>query len=103
MYIFEDMPDLDGPSPYAMPAAEYLRRSKREESERVRELLKVYFSRYPEHHRSDLRGKLLSPDDRQHEAAAFELVMHKFFCRSGFEVEIHPKVANCPQTPDFFG
>jgi hypothetical protein len=101
VYIFETTPDLDGPSPYAMSAAEYLRRSKREESKRVRELLEACFSRYPEHHRSDLEGKLLSPDDRQHEAAAFELVMHEFFCRSGFDVEIHPRVANNSQRPDF--
>ena len=98
----EGAADLSGPAPYAMSAADYLRRSRREEFRRIREFSNGCFSRYPTEHRPDLKGKLLSPDDRHHEAAVFELVMYEFLCRSGLSVEIHPKLgSDRSRRPDY--
>ena len=61
----------------------YLICSARQEVSHIRDLLKVWFSRYPISAQADLCGRFRSPDDTPHRSAFFELFLHALFSRLG--------------------
>lgn len=81
----------------------YLNRSSRTESERVRNLIEDWISRYPEIHRASLVARLRSLRDGVLFSAFFELALHELLVRTGHIVlEIEPEVPASPYRPDFF-
>lgn len=69
--------------------------------DQVRELVEEWFTHVPETERPDLRSRLRSKDDRQGDAAFFELYLHESLRRAGYAVEFHPEVTDTPRRPDF--
>ena len=65
----------------------------------IRAGLERWFETYPEEHQPELRSKFR--DRRQHVSAWWELYLHQFFRRLGFEVEVHPELAGVSTRPDF--
>ncbi|MCE9508321.1 MAG: hypothetical protein K8R48_08445 [Alphaproteobacteria bacterium] len=94
-------PDYDAYRPQSMPEVEYIRRSTREPSKRIRTLLEDWFSRYPENDKNRLRGDLLSSRYFQHSSAYFELFLHELLLRDGWIIQIHPQIAGTTRVPDF--
>jgi hypothetical protein len=102
MSLFDDFDQRDpGPAFYAESKFRYLNRSGRPAAQRIRELLDNWFSRYPERHHADLRGRFRSDTDTQHQAAFFELFVHELLLRMGATVEVHPAVPDRARRPDF--
>jgi hypothetical protein len=104
MHLFDstiDRSDL-GPARHAEPHFQYLNRSGRAEAGKIRELLELWFSHYPQLHQAELRSRLRSPDVVHHHAAFFELYLHELLVTLGYEVELHPSVEGTDRRPDFY-
>src|ERR1035437_2489077 len=67
----------------------------------IRDLLENWFEHIPETARADIRGRFRSGDEVQHKSSFFELFWHELLRSSGYEVEIHPAVAEVTTNPDF--
>ncbi|TDO05429.1 hypothetical protein [Sunxiuqinia elliptica] len=77
----------------------FLNRSGREEFAAVREKLNKWFSSYPEQEQNELKKRFVS---RAHfDDAFFELYMHEFFYSRGYQLAVHPLLANTRKQPDF--
>jgi hypothetical protein len=69
---------------------------------RVRDELDRWFDDFPEGETArDLRNRFRKNDDRQHYAAWWELYLYTFLRRSGFQVEVHPRLRDSDERPDF--
>jgi hypothetical protein len=79
----------------------YLAGSSRPEMARVRSLFEDWLSRYPVDEAKDLIGTFSATDDRDHLAAAFELLLHELLIRRECSVKIHPVLAHSTRRPDF--
>jgi hypothetical protein len=79
----------------------YYRDSERPGVAAIRALLEAWFLELPENERRDLQQRFRSPIERQHRSAVFELFLHHFLLRCGFEVEFHPDIAGVATHPDF--
>ena len=93
--------DDTGPASYSEPKFGYLNRSGRPTFLAIRPVLEDWFSRYPEPHRNDLRGRFRSSDNTQHRSAFFELFIHELLLRLDCRVKIHPTLAGVTTSPDF--
>lgn len=91
MRLFDNITrHYEGPALYAEPSFSYLNRSARPAATRIRQALDAWFARYPQSGQADLRGRFRSKDDRHHNSAFFELLLHELLTRMGCSVEIHP-------------
>ena len=67
----------------------------------IRNTLESWFENYPLPHRRDLRERLRSDDDQNHEGAFFELFLHELLTRLEFSLEVHPAIVGARARPDF--
>lgn len=67
----------------------------------IRDLLEQWFERLPNDAKADIRARFRSRDDVQHQSAWFELFWHELLRCCGYDVEIHPTLADVTATPDF--
>ncbi len=93
--------DYTGPAFYAEPMFDYLNRSARLESERIRNLLEQWFKHFPSKAQDELRARFRLKDNRQHIAAFFELYLYELLSKSGFSAETHPTINSKATHPDF--
>jgi hypothetical protein len=89
------------PKRYGEPIYAYYRDSERPGVAAIRALLEEWFQELRENERRDLQQRFRSPMERQHRAAIFELFLHHFLLRCGFEVGFHPDIAGVTTHPDF--
>jgi hypothetical protein len=69
---------------------------------RVRDELDRWFDDFPKGEPArDLRNRFRKDDHRQHYAAWWELYLYRFLRRSGFDVEVHPRLRDSGDRPDF--
>lgn len=103
MPLFDDRErTYEGPAAHGESTFLWMNRSAAEDVARVRETLESWFERYPEEDRADLRARLRSTDDVQHEAAAFELLLHEVLRGLGCDVAVHPETPTAAAgRPDF--
>jgi hypothetical protein len=100
--IFDRGPrTLQSPARHGEGLFDFLNRSASTVFAGVRDLLEDWYSHVPAEHRRSLRGELTSREDRQVEAAVWELFLHEAFTRSGAAVTVHPQVPASPRHPDF--
>lgn len=90
-----------GAARYSEPQFIYLNRSARPESNLIRALLEVWFSRYPQAEAADLRARFRSSNDLQHHSAFFELFAHELLLKLGLRPQIHPSLPLTTRHPDF--
>jgi hypothetical protein len=83
------------------PNAVFLIRVAGEYWDDVRDLIERWVDHYPIGARTDLVGRLRSPDNRHFGGAFWELYLHESFIRSDFDVQVHPVVSSGPRPPDF--
>jgi hypothetical protein len=102
MKLFDEIErDSYEPAKYAEPIFDFLNRSARIESERVRRELEKWFSRYPLSKQIELFSRFRSDIDPHHQAAFFELFLHELLLKLGCSVSLHPPVPDADNTPDF--
>jgi hypothetical protein len=78
----------------------FLNRSGLEKFGMVREKLNTWYGHYPELEQSELKKCMQSKD--QFSDAFFELYMHEFFYKKGFQLTVHPQLENTGKHPDFW-
>jgi hypothetical protein len=83
------------------PTYFYWRDSERASMVAIRELLESWFAEIPQTEQLDLQNRFRSRIDRQHRSAIFELFLHHFLLRCGFQVEFHPDMEGVTTHPDF--
>ena len=90
-----------GPARHDERYFEYLNQSARIPAGRVRDLMDLWFSRYPTASQGALSARVRSRSDVDFDTAAFELALHELFLKMGFRVlEIEPTLPN-GRSPDF--
>lgn len=100
--IFDDFERTDPtPAGDAESSYHFLNRAARPDWELVRNLVDEWFSEYPAAAQPDLRSRLRADDYVQHIGAWWELYVYTLFRRLGYEVSIHPVLANTSRQPDF--
>lgn len=99
--IFDDIPRTDArPAGHAEGRFAFLNRSASRYFGSVRDLMEEWFSHVPAHAQAELRGSLRA-DDRQADAAFWELFLHEAYRRSDYDIEIHPALPGSTNHPDF--
>ena len=68
--------------------------------DRLRSLLEGWFAEYPATESLDLAQRFRSDDD-QHDAAWWELYLHRVLTATGHRLTPHPEVPNTTKRPDF--
>jgi hypothetical protein len=102
MELFDDISRKDrGSANYSKSRFDYLNRSARPESERVRNLLEEWFAHIPSEVQLKLWSDFRSKDDRQHTSAFFELYLHELLFRLKFDIDFHPTIEGESTHPDF--
>jgi len=85
------------------PLYEYLDRSARPEAEKIRDMLELWYSRYPEgKDKKDLGQRFRSSIEVHHDAAFFELLIHETLLKLGCQPEPHPELSGKSTHPEFF-
>jgi hypothetical protein len=85
----------------AEPLYAYYNTSARPSVTALRGLLEQWFAQYPDEARTDLRERFRSPIDVQHQAAFFELYVHRLVSCMGYGLMPHPDVPDNSSRPDF--
>lgn len=99
--IFDDIPRTDArPCRQSERRSDFLNRSASVYFAEVRRVMDEWFSHLPASDQDDLRGRLRG-EDREADAAFWELYLHEAYLRSGFEIQIHPEMPGRPTHPDF--
>jgi len=100
--LFDEFERADAsPAKYGEDSFHFLNRAAGPFWSAVRDELERWFQVYPPAHAADLRNRFRSRRPDQHWAAWWELYLFRVFTALGFEVEVHPEVANGPGRPDF--
>jgi hypothetical protein len=84
------------------PIFTYVNSSARAPIAAERQVLEQWFERYPASGKDDLRARLRSPIDAQHQSAFWELYLHELFSGMGYTLEPHPDIETSTNHPDFF-
>jgi hypothetical protein len=85
----------------AEPLFAYYNTSARPSVAALRGLLEQWFDQDPEETKTDLRERFRSPIDVQHQAAFFELYVHRLVSAMGYELKPHPAIPGSGSHPDF--
>jgi hypothetical protein len=102
MSLFDDYARTDNsPSPESEDAFTFLNRSARPDVQKIREELERWLASYPGQHQAHLRSQFRSTLPYQHDAAWWELYLHRMFMLLGLEVEVHPELEPVNARPDF--
>jgi len=101
--IFSDIERIfNGPQQYGEPDFEYLDRSARIESKRVRNVITEWLNNFPESDRNEVICRIKSGSHINFRSATFELYIHEILIRLGYEVSTHPETSSGKTTkPDF--
>lgn len=101
--LFDSIDRVDtGPAKHSEPSFEYLNRSGRPPTQKVRNLLDKWFNRFPRDAQAELQARFRSSDDHQHFGAFFELYLHELLLSLDFTVELHPSLPQTETThPDY--
>jgi hypothetical protein len=97
----EQIRSYSGAPEYGEATFAFLNRSNSPQEGAIRERLESWFLRYPESNARNLRARLRSEDDQQHNAAFFELLLHELLLRFGCRVEVEAGGSSRTTKPDF--
>lgn len=102
MWIFDDIErNYKGPANFNESTYEYLNRSARETSAKIRNLIEEWFANYPDNEKTELATRLKTRNNIEFQAAFFELYCFTLFSKQGFILEPHPAIENTDKHPDF--
>jgi hypothetical protein len=102
MKLFDEVEGIvDKSAGYTEPSFSYMNRTSREEFARMRDLLEVWYSRYPTSEQQELRSRFRSSNNFQHEAAFFELFLHELLLGINCKIKLHPSLQKTSKAPDF--
>lgn len=90
------------PKSYIETDWDYLDRSGRVETQRIRDFLSQWISEYPVSDRNELISRITSGDKRNFQSAIFELILFALLRSIGCSITVHPDLPNGNSThPDF--
>jgi len=102
MWIFDDIErNYKGRAAFNESTYEYLNRSAKETSAKIRNLIEEWFANYPDNEKTELAARLRSKNNTQFRAAFFELYCFTLFSKQGFILEPHPTIEGTNNHPDF--
>lgn len=103
MRMFDDITRTElRPSRENEPTFEYCNISARRPIAAFRDIIEVWFQRYPTGEKAELRSRFRSRNDAQHHSAFFELYLHELLLSMGFDLSLHPDMnGNTATHPDF--
>jgi hypothetical protein len=88
----------DGPALHNENVFNFLNRSSRPASARIRETIETWFTRYPDNNKFELKARFQS----EFHSAFYELFMHELLFTIGCEIHVHPLADSGSSThPDF--
>jgi hypothetical protein len=101
--IFDRFSRIDaGPSKHAEETFVFLNRVAGEFWDQARALVEEWSNHIEDDNDYlQLRKAMRSKHDEQFQSAFFELYLHELFVRSGYDVEIHPRLQRTVRRPDF--
>ncbi len=101
--LFEEKErNYNGPETYIEGDYEYLDRSARSESFKVREFLNHWITQLPEDEAREVIARIKSGDKKNFESATFELILFSIMSKLGCSLQIHPDLGNgSTKHPDF--
>ncbi|MBQ0922696.1 hypothetical protein [Saccharopolyspora endophytica] len=100
--LFDEFERTDlSPKAHGEGAYSFLNRAKNSYFERLRNLLEQWFLEYPEDNAIDLASRFKSDNREQHFPAWWELYVYTLFDALGFQIEVHPELADSGNHPDF--
>lgn len=92
----------EGAKSYIESDYEYLDRSSRIESTKVRDYLNCWIDQFPEEEANELITRIRSGDKRNYDSAVFEILLFSIMTSLGCKLEIHPDLNNgSSKHPDF--
>jgi hypothetical protein len=101
-HVFDDLLRTDGsPSAESEDYFTFLNRVDTPFWAEVRRVLDVWFSRYPGERAPALWEEFRSRRGRQQRGAFWELYLHELFLQLGYQVLVHPGLADTSHTPEF--
>lgn len=102
MKLFDDIKRKNmNPRQNSKSLFSYLNESARPTMQKIRSLLELWFSNYPEEEQLDLRNRFRSKKkDDPHLGAFFELCVHQLLLTLNYQLEIHPQSSKSTR-PDF--
>ena len=103
MKMFDDIIRTElRPSRENEPTFEYCNISARPPVTAFRDIVEIWFQRYPPRGKTDLRSRFRSRNNAQHHGAFFELYLHELLLSMGFDLSLHPDMnGNTGTHPDF--
>lgn len=103
MSLFEDNLEMIGTRPKLRTESvySYYARSQRPALTQIRLHLNAWFEDLPRAGKLDVLRRFRSSVGKEHEAAFFEIYLHRLFSRMGFQLEPHPVLRNKANHPDF--
>jgi hypothetical protein len=102
MVVFDEFERVSAsPAAHNENFAAFLNRVNTPFWEEVRRLIEDWFVRLPDEEKASIRSRLRSPDNRQFNAAFWELYLHEALTQAGYVVTTHPAVEGTDRSPDF--
>jgi len=102
MLFEENKRNYNGPKTYIEGDYEYLERSARSESAKVREFLNHWVAQLPEGETREVVARIQSGDKKNFESATFEVILFAMMSQLGCSLQIHPDLGNeSTKHPDF--
>jgi hypothetical protein len=98
--LFDEVEWYQGHALDTESAFHFLNRADGQLWQLTRDVLEEWYGDYSDPD-GDLRARFRSDDIRQHLAAWWELYVYTMFRQLGYDVEVHPTVANTERRPDF--
>ena len=100
--VFDETDQTDpSPAQHSEDAFTFLNRVAGPFWDRTRATMEAWFSRFPGQARTDLLARLRSRDDRQFDAAFWELYLHESLLCEGYTLTPHPELPWTTSRPDF--
>ncbi len=101
MSLFDDLMRVENrPKRQSEASFDYLNESARPGVVAIRLLFEDWFVHLPDSAKPDLRARFRKREEISHQGAFFELFCYELLYRSGYEIEVHPRLPN-GKTPDF--
>lgn len=93
--------EFQGPANLNEPTYDFLNRSARPSIERVRNLLQIWFDRYPVEEKKELAARFKKDKEGGIDSAFHELYIHEYLLLNGFTPQVHPNLESTRNKPDF--
>lgn len=94
-------PNYMGYARFTEPHYAFLNRSGRDEFIKIKEVLEIWFSHYPQEEKVEFLSRFQSDNNINFLSSFFELYLHELLYQLEYSIKIHPLSSNGVKRPDF--